>query len=599
MIRPYIKPLSTALLLGLLVADPIWAEQEGGTTDQEVATSSGKRRVRRGMVRSVESSDVDTTIRAPEYPRLGETPAPGPAVLPSLPQSGPDHSLSAVNRLMLRSVLITGNQVLSDDEAQALVAPWLNRELTMEELLQLKDAVTQWYIERGYVTSGATLPDQQVSDGIVRLQVVEGLLGDVTVQGNKQLRASYITERLQPSARQVVNIHDMEQQFQILRQKEMIEQVHAELRPGLTAGEAIMDVRVEERRPWQLLFGYNNQGSPNMGAQRLSVGALHRSVLGWGDHLEGEVIHSRGEDNYAFSYNLPLVWFGLPDSSFFVKSGHTGSSVIVAPFDGIGVSGRSRTHAVGLRHALWKTMLDEVAVSVSLQRRQSQTFLSGAPYQYTQSDSDARTVVNTLNFGQEWHHRDQNQVLALLSTFSKGLNLNGTTQLPNEPDGRFLAWLGQIQWARRLPFLESQLITRLAYRWTTDPMLATEKFTLGGVDTVRGYREGLISRDQGVLANLEWRVPTPLKVPLPLVSDPNSDGTISLALFSDVGKNWDRKQTHTELPRLASVGVGLLWEINRDSSVAIYLAEALNNVRHSNEDLQDRGVHFRVTLAPF
>ncbi|MBF0123854.1 MAG: ShlB/FhaC/HecB family hemolysin secretion/activation protein [Magnetococcales bacterium] len=582
--------LSICMILGLLLVDDIqlWAAAGDGE-EATVVENRGKRRIKRGGAQPTEPSAAEKLPTPPL--NMAPIAVPTQSPLPSLAEPQQGEPLSVMQRLLVREVRIEGNTVLSDVEAQALVAPWLNRELAIEDLLQLKDEVTRWYVERGYVTSGATLPDQQVSDGVIRLQVVEGVLSDVEISGNTNLRSRYISERLPSSPQQVLNIRDLEEQFQILRQKEMIEQLHAELRPGPTLGQAVMAVRVEERRPWQVWAGYNNQGSPNMGAQRLSVGATHRSVLGWGDQLEGEVLHSKGEDHYAVSYTMPLVGLGLPDSALFLKSGHSGSSVVVTPFDAINISGNSRTHAMGLRHALWKTTADEALLSLSFQHRDSQTFLMGAPYRFTPSDPEARTIINSLNFAQEWHHRDQQQALSLLSTFSKGV--------PNESGSRFWAWLGQAQWARQLPFLTSSLLTRLAYRWASEPMVATEKFTLGGMNTVRGYREGLVSRDRGVLANFEWRVPTPLKLPVPFISDPNNDGALTVALFSDMGKNWDKGQKHADLPNLASVGVGLLWDINRDSNVAIYFAEAMRNVHHNNEDIQDRGVHFRLTVAPF
>ena len=71
-------------------------------------------------------------------------------------------------------------------------------------------------------------------------------------------------------------------------------------------------------------------------------------------------------------------------------------------------------------------------------------------------------------------------------------------------DGRFIAWLGQLQYVYRLPssLLDSQVVGPLDGQLASDPLLSIEKFAIGGARTVRVYRENQLVRDNGVVASV-------------------------------------------------------------------------------------------------
>jgi hemolysin activation/secretion protein len=84
----------------------------------------------------------------------------------------------------VRSIRVVGSTVFSDSELAAVTAPYLNRLVTTEEFERLRLELTMFYINRGYVTSGAVIPDQDVTAGEVTIQIVEGTLAKIDIQGN-------------------------------------------------------------------------------------------------------------------------------------------------------------------------------------------------------------------------------------------------------------------------------------------------------------------------------------------------------------------------------------------------------------------------------
>ena len=96
--------------------------------------------------------------------------------------------------------------------------------------------MTVAYVERGYITSGAVLPDQRVSDGLVLFRIVEGAVTRIDVTGTKALDPDYVRDRLQRGIDRPVNIGEVERQLQLLLQDPNIARLNLELLPGVTSG---------------------------------------------------------------------------------------------------------------------------------------------------------------------------------------------------------------------------------------------------------------------------------------------------------------------------------------------------------------------------
>ena len=163
----------------------------------------------------------------------------------------------------------------------------------------------------------------------------------------------------------------------------------------------------------------------------------------------------------------------------------------------------------------------------------------------------------------------------------------------DRPDGRFLAWLVQTQYARRLGDQFGQVILRGDLQLANDNLLPLEQFASGGVNSVRGYRENERVRDNGYLVSAEWRYP------LWENKKGERQGSLQAAVFTDYGSAWNRGESTHDDP-LHSVGVGLLWTLNRFAMAEIYLAHDLEKATQKyDHNIQDEGIHFRFTMNFF
>lgn len=531
----------------------------------------------------------------PELPPL-EPPREPEFELPEVPRPPERETpLSGLPRITVSEFRVTGSSVFSDAELRAVTAPYTNRPITAEDLHELRNKLTLVYVDKGYVNSGAVLPDQQVADGVVEYGIVEGKLSEIEVEGNRYFRTRYLRDRLELGARTPLNVRDLEHELQILQQDERIRRVNAQLGPGTRPGEGILRARFEEDPPYRARFDFSNYEPPSVGAYQGQLTLSHENLTGNGDVLYLRGALTDGFQEYEGSYEIPV---NRRDTTVGARYLYDESDVVESPGDELDIRSESETVGLSVRHPLYRSLYHQLHLSLALEYRDSETFLLGQPFSFpplpAQDDGQSRETV--VRFAQEWVYRDLRQVLAARSMFSVGLDLLGATSHGNYgccdeiPDGEFFAWLAQFQWVRRFDPWGVQLVFRTDLQLAADPLLSLEQFSVGGHATVRGYRENELVRDNGVVSSLEVRVP--------LWPDAPGRPTVQLAPFFDWGNSWNTDRPEFGPQTLMSAGVGLRFGFTRHLEAQIYWGEELRKVPDPpDRDLQDTGVQFMIMAS--
>jgi len=491
-----------------------------------------------------------------------------------------------------------GNSAFSDEELLEVVKDYVGREVTSEELHEARQVLTVHYVESGYINSGAVLPDQKVEDGVIRFQIVEGELSRIEVSGNKQTRTAYIKQRVRLGIDSPLDIWRLKNNLDIIRQNAIFARLEAKLQPGAKPGESWLDLTVEEKQPFHAALEFGNPRNPSVGAERFSLLVGHRNVMGMGDSLNSRygLINNglkdakwAGVDDASVSYALPIT---AHDTT--LALGYIRSDVLLVeePFEDLEIASESETFSLGLRHPFYRTPNSELALSLTGERRSSQSTLSGRPFSFSPGEEDGETDVTALRVGMAWTERTQQRVIAAQSTFTFGLGTLGATDHGGDlPDGKFLAWLGQIQYVQRLWKTNNRMMLRLNTQLASDNLLPLEQFGIGGMHTVRGYRENEIVRDNGAVASLEIRIP--------LLRDTATDSDIlQLAPFLDIGYAWDTHNPKRE-ELMCSAGPGLLLALDEQVDARLYWGVPFRQFDHGEYNVQDSGIHFSLIVRLF
>ena len=173
---------------------------------------------------------------------------PLPGILPPAPVPERRGPMPTV-KVYVREIRVLGSTVFTPQELAQVTDPYRNREITSEDMESLRLALTLLYVKHGYSTSGALVPDQAITDGVLTLQIIEGTLSRINVEDNYWFSSRYFTSRLKRDAGPPVNVHALQQRLQLFQTDPRIERINAELKPGETRGESVLNVRVAERRP--------------------------------------------------------------------------------------------------------------------------------------------------------------------------------------------------------------------------------------------------------------------------------------------------------------------------------------------------------------
>jgi len=533
---------------------------------------------------------VEQTIPKPsESPRPlpGETPSPLPKPELQTPptQESPEVTSPSGERFFIKKIEVQGNTVLQDEIA-ALTQPYENHEVTFEDLLELRSAIVQLYIENGYITSGAFLLNNQVlSSGIVQIQVIEGELEEIEIGGLNRLREGYVRSRLELATSTPLNQQRLEEALQLLQLDPLIEQVNAELVAGITPGSNILRVSLKEAPAVHAAFGVDNNQSPSIGSVQGSVEVSHDNLLGFGDRYSAQYGRTEGLDLYDINYTIPV---NARNGTLSFSYNNGDSRVIEEDFEDVGIRSETQTYSLNFRQPITRTPTSEFALSLGLDLRRSQTYiLDNIPFSFTEGPEEGEAKVTVIRFSQDWVDRGTRRVLAARSQFSLGINAFDATINDTGTDGQFFSWLGQFQWVQQLS-PRNLLVARIDAQLTPDSLLSLERISLGGVDTVRGYRENQLVADNGILGSVEVRVP--------LTSDPI---VLQLAPFFEIGTAWNNREIDPDPATIASLGLALRWLITPDLSLRLDYGIPLISVGERGNSLQENGLYFSIRYQPF
>jgi hemolysin activation/secretion protein len=569
-----------------------------------------------------------------------ELPEPRPAApeiqLPPLPR--PERpSLADAPRVFVREIRLEGATValtVRDPETgeerpvdlDAITARYENREITTEQLLELRDELTLAYIRSGYVNSGAVIPDQEVVDGVITIRIIEGELGAINLAGLHWLDAAFLEARMRLGAGPPLDVDRLQDRLQLLLLDPSIERLNAQLGPGSRPGEASLDVDVTEAQNFRITGRLANDRSPDIGGTRGALGFAWNSVFGYSDplfidvgytfDLSGGPQNSEGLKDGSFYYSIPLT---PQDLRLYATAEVNSSAIVEQELRDLEIESLSRSGEAGLSLPLYETLDDTVTMRLGMTIEESRTTLLNEPFSSAPGIVDGTSNLTVLRFGQDWQHRGRELALAARSTFSLGLPIFGATENPKYleddqgrrlldlgqiPDASFGAWLGQLEAAYR-PFQQSpirqielsQLRLRGGLQLAADPLFPIEQYSVGGLDTVRGYRENTIVRDNGWSASIEARVPT-FQLQVPGIEPAPDQGWLELVPFFDIGRGWNTNRPDPDdVPKsISSAGMGLRWSPAPDWVLEVSWAYTFDDVMQAEDEdiLIDNGINFLI-----
>ena len=486
------------------------------------------------------------------------------------------------------------------------------QRVSLPQLRNIANSITQLYVSRGYITSLATPPEAELSQGLVNgnfvIEVIEGKIADIEItrigedsedgedaNARSDLRDDYILSRVRLglSDDSPLRIDLIEEQLRLLQEDSNIAAIEATLEPTTKPGLSNLNIEINEASPIAFGFGIDNYSPPRVGSERMSADLAYRNLTGIGDILSVGYTRTTtgGVSAFDFRYAVPV---NPMDGTLQLQIAPERSEITQPEFSAFGLAYEVDRYGISFRQPIIRTLNEEFALSAGFDYQRGQTFRAGGdPAAFTFGpDGDGVTRTSVFSFGQDYVSRDIQGAWALRSKLFLGTGLfDATANESSIPDGQFFSWLFQAQRLQRLNE-KNLLIMSADLQLTPDTLLPAQRFAIGGGSSIRGFRQSVRSGDNGFRFSVEDRIT--------LARAPSGAPEFQLAPFFDMGMVWNSANNPNRLLDqnfLAGIGVGGIWDNIPGAeglNFRVDYALPLVDLNDRGNNIQDSGIYFRV-----
>jgi hemolysin activation/secretion protein len=458
---------------------------------------------------------VDQTSDVPEA--AGNTPDPGEAE---------PRSVEPPAELMfdVASYRVEGNTLLDSAKLDATLAPFTGKEMRVADVDRARVALETLYRDSGYPAVLVALPEQTLENGVVRLQVMESKLAEVTVSGNRYISTQRLRDKL-PSISPGAILHEPT----VLAELDAVNATpDRQVAPVLTVGSepatVNVELKVKDRLPLHGNVEWNNRGTPSTPDQRLSASVRYSDMFAREHTLALQTTQTPQDWGavaiYSASY-LALLGDGRSVSGY-VATSNSGSvldaSAIPDIAGDVGISGNATL--LGIRYAFEPRASQQLSVGLDYKHLgksearypDGEIVLSVNPIAYAPVSLAYSGTARDADGVTRWSLSIKEHITDIVPGGGKkefGGDPDNSLATPgNRPGatGTFFVLQAGAGHVRQLDdnfSLSASVIGQLA----SEPLIPAEQLFAGGVESVRGYIENEAQGDHGVRGSVELTSP--------------------------------------------------------------------------------------------
>lgn len=488
-------------------------------------------------------------------------------------QSGADDA-SKEKVFTLEKVILEGSTIYSESEVNNLLAGYIGKPVSLNDLNVIAKVLTKEYRNDGYVFSSVILPPQKIKDGIVRLKAVEGRITEVTLTGDYKDGNCLIKDMADkirsdgPSSTK-----DLERYLLLIDDLPGVK-ARSILRPSSTPGGGELIINIEQDS-FEGALGIDNRGSQFIGRYRGTAVAAFNSALGIHDRTTLRAILTNETEELRFADITHEEQIGSDGLNirgrFAMTETEPGEELSLSDirgtsrlFDIEAIYPIIRGRQLNLNIQGGFTVLNTHSDVLSLQTSEDKVRYVYAGTRFDFTDSLAGINQFDLSFAQG---------IDGLGATGEGL---GRSRVNSEQD-----FFRANFYAARIQDIYAGFSVELAAsgQYSADELLASEEFSIGGEEFGRGYDAGEIAGDKGIDGSIELRY-----------SDNTGYDflqTYQLYTFYDAGKVWNKNPGvgETSHESLASAGIGARFNLDYDISGYLEFSTPLTrNVAAEHDD---------------
>lgn len=452
---------------------------------------------------------------------------------------------------ILKDVKVEGSTIFNPQDFRAAYDKYLFKEVVFGDIEVIINGIKAKYKEKGYLTTSAYLPEQEIRDGVVTIKIVEGKAGELKTEGTKWFPSGLIKKYIHLKKNELLNILSLERDIIRLNKNADVE-VKTVISAGAKSETSDVTLKVKDYFPYHFGASADNQGTRLVGQARAMLSFRSSDLTGNNDSLYTSYLFSKWSNAQSVSYVFPLDTYGtkmgFSYSHFHMRLGKE--------FKDARITGDTQTLGGYITKELYLSSEAEAYLTAGLDVKSTKKHLNGV----TSSDDQMRIPY----FGVDVTKNDSfgSTTISPRFDFGTGHFLGASSynySAASRPDtgGFFFKYEQGVTRVQRM-FLESYSIIKFQAQAATETLAPSEQMQIGGAGTVRGYPEGDFLCDTGAILNFDWLFPLypmPESIKLPY-SDVPLRRQFEPLLFVDLGGGRLNKAQPTEMRDKFLAGFG-------------------------------------------
>ena len=433
-------------------------------------------------------------------------------------------------------------------------------EMSIGQLQDVANQVTDLYRRAGFVIAQAYVPEQKVEDGVVTIHVQEGILGQIVVDGNEYYSTELVQNVFNHLKGKSVTKQSLENALYSLSDYPGLV-AYGVLQPGQNVGETDLLVKVQEEDLREYTVRLDNYGTKATGENRLTLSYTENNLFGNADSLDLSLLQTFSPTNNlygGFKYKTPVgshnTLFGLGAST---------NTYDVGDLQVDNISGSVSSSNLFVSHQFMRGRNSNIYGKLELSHKVAETKLLNTIL------NDVTLSALVIEMGFDMLDKKYKGINQGTIKYTQGFDdfLGSTSEENGITSGRqggskkyATSDFSKLNWnVARLQLINKfqNILLRFSGQYSGDLLVPVEQSGLGGPNNVRAFAPSVALRDSSIFLSADWNFNAPFFYDTKAFDGWKWGEILQLSVFADYANGTLNDPLTSDVEKLNVSGYGV------------------------------------------
>jgi len=453
----------------------------------------------------------------------------------------------ANENFLIKNIIVNGvTDKDSNVSINQITSKYKNTKLSFYDMQKIQKKVESFYKKNGDMFVKVIIPKQDISDHILKLNVIRGRVENISIEGNKYYSSEFISNRFGLQSGEILEYKKMIKSLLLLNEYSDL-QVKSFLKKGSKFATTDIALQVEDKKPFHMDASIDNLGSVDTSRYRLSANLFYGNLLKEGDEINLNTTVGTSLANtklFRSDYAINLGKYKTKLNFGFLYANY----VAAGDFSVLDMQGNTYIYTIGINQPLFRSVKDKVDLSIKYDKKEFKNFLLGS--------LSSKDYINSISTDLFWERTRIFDTISLKFSLSKAFSGDGDFGSRLNENINFIKYNLTTNYKRYINDKNSIQLNANA-QYSADKLPVSEMFSLGGPSSVRGFEPSLKLGDSGFSSSVEWNYQ-------PKINQKWLKNGLQVGLFLDYGQTYiNNPVPGEENARLAGAGFNVRLNIKK------------------------------------